>query len=120
MRARGSGDGRGPNSKAGLFGIEMSGYSPTYGFSWRECIQPDGETLYETPDGVMQRPVDPFPGRGRPALRMRTTGMRTPACYLTGRQTAKGLRFEGEFNSLFITTKVVKGVKTCNPDDLIG
>src|SRR6185295_11182277 len=41
-------------TKAALLGIDMRGYSPTYGFSWRECIQPNGETLYETPDAVLK------------------------------------------------------------------
>ena len=29
-------------------------------------------------------------------------------------------RFEGEFDSLFITTKVVTGIKTCKPQELVG
>ena len=32
----------------------------------------------------------------------------------------EGFRFEGEFDSLFITTKVVTGIKTCKPQDLVG
>ena len=108
----------GAKLREALFGIEMSGYSPTFGFSWRECIQPNGETMYYTPGGVMHGRLT-ISGTGQACFAYEDDGYRTPACYIT-KQTEKGLRFEGEFDSVFITTKVVKGVKTCSPDDLIG
>lgn len=104
--------------KAALFGIEMTGYSPTAGFSWRECIQPNGETMYYTPSGVMKGRLT-ISLKGEACFAYEDDGFATPSCYIT-KQTEKGLRFEGEFDSLFITTKIVKGVKTCSPDDLIG
>lgn len=108
----------GAQLRAALFGIEMKGYSPTFGFSWRECIQPDGQTLYYTPEGVMHGRLTISRG-GQACFAYEDDGYRTPACYTT-KQTEKGLRFEGEADSLFITTSIVKGVKTCSPDDLIG
>ncbi len=108
----------GAQLKASLFGIEMTGYSPTFGFSWRECIEPGGETLYETPDGLMKGRLTISP-KGEACFAYEDDGYATPACYRT-RQTDKGFRFEGEFDSLFITTKVVTGIKTCKPQDLVG
>ncbi len=108
----------GAQLKASLFGIEMTGYSPTFGFSWRECIAPSGETLYETPDGVMKGRLTISP-KDEACFAYEDDGYATPACYRT-RQTDKGFRFEGEFDSLFITTKVVTGIKTCKPQDLVG
>lgn len=103
--------------KAGLFGIEMRGYSPTYGFAWRECIQPDGQTLYETPDGVLNGRLTI--SNGQACFAYEDDGFAAPACYLT-RKIASGFRFEGDFDSLFITTKVVTGIRTCKPSDLVG
>jgi hypothetical protein len=104
--------------KAGLFGIEMRGYSPTYKFYWRECIQPNGETLYETPDGVINGRLTISP-KGEACFAYEDDGYATPACYLT-RKIDSGFRFEGDFDSLFITTKVVTGIRTCKPSDLVG
>ncbi len=108
----------GTKLREALFGIEMSGYSPTFGFSWRECIQPNGDTMYYTPGGVMHGKLT-ISGTGQACFAYEDDGYRTPSCYTT-KQTEKGLRFEGEFDSVFITTKIVKGVTTCSPDDLIG
>jgi hypothetical protein len=108
----------GPQIRASMFGIEMTGYSPTFGFAWRECIQPDGETLYETPEGLMKGRLT-VSAKGEACFAYEDDGYTTPACYRM-RQTDKGFRFEGEFDSLFITTKVVTGIKTCKPQDLVG
>jgi len=108
----------GAQIKASLFGIEMTGYSPTFRFSWKECIQPDGETLYETPDGLMKGRLTVTP-EGQACFAYEDDGYATPSCYRM-RQIDKGFRFEGEFDSLFITTKVVTGIKTCKPQDLVG
>lgn len=108
----------GAQLKSALFGIEMSGYSPTSNFSWRECIQPDGKTLYETPDGVVNGKLT-ISAKGEACFSYEDDGYRTQACYLT-RKTDKGFRFEGDFDSLFIATKVVTGIRSCKPQDLIG
>lgn len=105
----------GTDLKAALFGIEMTGYSPTFGFSWRECIEPGGVTLYETPDGVMKGRLTISP-KGEACFAYEDDGFATSACYRT-RQTNTGFRFEGDFDSVFITTKVVKGIKSCKPSE---
>ncbi|MEQ1609992.1 MAG: hypothetical protein ABL956_13630 [Hyphomonadaceae bacterium] len=104
--------------RAALFGIEMTGYSPTFGFAWRECIEPGGQTLYETPDGLMKGKLTISP-KGAACFAYEDDGFATPACYRT-RRTNAGFRFEGDFDSVFITTKVVKGIKSCRPSELVG
>lgn len=108
----------GAQLKTSLFGIEMTGFSPSYGFSWRECIEPGGDTLYETPSGVVKGRLT-ISAKDEACFAYEDDGYATPACYRT-RQTDKGFRFEGEFDSLFITTKVVTGIRTCKPQDLVG
>jgi hypothetical protein len=104
--------------KSALFGIEMSGFSPTYGFAWRECIQPDGQTLYETPEGAMKGRLT-ISLKGLACFAYEDDGYSTPACYTTLRTTA-GFRFEGEVEGVFVAKQVVTGVKSCKPQELIG
>jgi len=107
-------------TKAALLGIDMRGYSPTYGFSWRECIQPNGETLYETPDAVLKGRLTIAPG-GQACFAYEDDQYSSMACF-AAYKTDGGVRFETEGPSpvVFVTTKIVTGVKSCEPHDLIG
>ena len=102
---------------AALMGIDMQGYSPTYRMSWRECIEPDGETLYETPAGVVkgQLVISPL---GEACFSYEDSGYAAVSCFAAYR-SGDGLRFEG-FDTLFVTTRVIRNVKTCNPQELVG
>lgn len=102
---------------AALMGIDMQGYSPTYRMSWRECIEPDGETLYETPAGVVKGRLVISP-RGEACFSYEDSGYAAVSCFATYR-SGDGLRFEG-FDTLFVTTKIIRNVKTCDPQDLVG
>lgn len=108
----------GADLKGSLFGIEMTGFSPSYGFSWRECIEPGGATLYETPEGVINGRLSISP-KGEACFAYEDDGYKTPACYQT-RKTDKGFRFDGDFDSVFVTTKVVTGIRSCKKQDLVG
>ena len=105
-------------SKAALFGIDMRGYSPTGKFTWRECIQPNGETLYERPDRVMKGRLLVAP-TGEACFSYEDDEYSTVSCFATFK-THDGLIFQGADDYLFITTKVVTGVKSCKPNQLIG
>jgi hypothetical protein len=105
-------------TKAALYGIEMQGYSPTFGMSWKECIQPNGETLYTTPDGIMNGRLLVSP-RGEACFSYEDDDYATISCFTTTKNGPDGLRFEG-FGAIFVTTKITKGVKVCKPYDLIG
>lgn len=108
----------GEQLKASLFGIEMTGFSPSYNFSWRECIEPGGETLYETPSGILKGRLT-ISSKGQACFAYEDDGYATPACYQT-RKTDKGFRFDGDFDSVFVTTKVVTGIQSCKKQDLVG
>ena len=97
--------------EAALFGIDMQGYSPTLNMSWRECIEPGGVTLYETPDRTMKGRLVISPD-GLACFSYADDEYSTVSCYVTYR-SGDGLRFEGDYGSLFVTTKVITGVKSC-------
>lgn len=103
--------------EAALFGIDMQGYSPSSAISWRECIEPGGATLYETPGRIVKGRLVVSPD-GLACFSYEDDDYSTVSCFVTY-QSKSGLRFEGDFGSLFVTTKVVTGVKTCERQ-LIG
>ena len=111
--------------KKALLGSDLHGFSPSENFSWRECIQPDGETLYETPREVVKGRVFINP-EGLACFAYEDTDYSVASCYWTYRQ-GKGLRWEsdvktitGEPQSVFVTTKVITGIKSCKPESLIS
>jgi len=105
-------------TEAAILGIDMQGFSPSERFSWRECIQPNGETLYETPAGVLKGKVLVSP-EGEACFSYEDSDYAAVNCFTTFK-SGDGLRFEGPGGSLFLTTKVIRNVKTCKPQDLVG
>lgn len=102
-----------------LFGIDMEGYSPSYGFNWRECIEPNGDTLYETPNGQQKGKLRVDPG-GYACFAYEDDGFGEWTCFQVKRGS-KSLTFHGPFRDVFITTRLITGVKSCTPrDDLVG
>jgi hypothetical protein len=105
--------------RTALFGIEMEGYSPTSNMSWRECVDPQGETFYEIPGSALNGRLMISP-EGKACFSYEDDDYSTVGCYVVKRSD-KGLRFEGDYlNSVFITTRVTTGIKSCKPSDLIG
>lgn len=105
----------------GLLGVDMMGFSPTFRISWRECITPEGETLYETPFGVQQGRMIVSPD-GQACFSYADTDYQGISCYRVVRN-GKGFIFSHDDDPLggdsgtFVTTRVTTGVKTCEPDD---
>src|SRR5262245_5599265 len=111
--------------KKALLGMDMHGFSPSENLSWRECIQPDGETLYETPNEVVKGRLFINP-EGLACFAYEDTGYNVASCYWTYRQ-GKGLRWEsdtktlgGEPQSVFVITKMITGIKSCKPESLVS
>jgi hypothetical protein len=111
--------------KNALLGVDLQGFSPTYQMSWRECIDPAGETLYETPDEVLKGRLFINP-EGLACFAYEDTDYSRASCFSVYRQ-GKGIRFEsdvktvtGEPDSIFVTTKLVTGVKSCKPASLVS
>jgi hypothetical protein len=103
----------------GLLGVDMTGFSPTFRISWRECITPQGETLYETPFGVQQGRLVVTPD-GRACFSYADTDYTALSCYRVVRN-GKGFIFNHDDDPMgggtFVTTRVVTGVTSCEPDD---
>lgn len=116
------------DAKAALFGIDMQGYvqetdadgaETGRGMSWRECIDPKGETLYETPAGVEHGRLR-IDDEGQACFAYEHSGFTDWNCFSAAR-APRGFRFVGSFGDVFVTTLVRKGVKSCKPrSDLIG
>lgn len=104
--------------KKELFGVRMEGVDKTAGITWRECIEPDGDTLFETGFGALRGKLTIRPG-GQACFAYEDDGFAVPSCFVIRRDKG-GFRFEDGLGALFITTKVVTGVRTCEKQDLIG
>lgn len=102
---------------AALLGIDMDGYSPSAGMTWRECIDPQGTTLYETPFGV-QNGVLEVNDWGEACFAYDDDDYATWQCFRV-KLTGSGLVFENDFGDVFVTTSLMRGVRTCRPE-LIG
>lgn len=116
------------DAKVALFGIDMQGYvqetdaaakTTGRGMSWRECIDPKGETLYETP-GRTEHGRLRIDDEGQACFAYEGTDYSDWSCFSAAR-APKGFRFVGSFGDVFVTTLVRTGVKSCKPrSDLIG
>ncbi len=104
--------------KTALFGIRMEGVGDGTDFHWRECIDPKGRTLYQTPSGDIQGRLTITP-KGEACFAYEDDNFTSKSCFVM-RRTAKGFHFEGEYGANFTTTKVEGGVRTCEKQDLIG
>ncbi|MDZ4762363.1 MAG: hypothetical protein SGJ21_14965 [Alphaproteobacteria bacterium] len=105
--------------KEAIFGVDMQGHSPSFAMDWRECIEPGGATLYQTPAGV-ERGKAWVTVQGFACFSYEDTGFATASCYRVSRK-GDALTFTGEGGVVFIATEVRRGVKTCKPaEDLIS
>lgn len=104
--------------KTALFGIRMEGVADGTDFRWRECIDPKGETLYETGEGDMHGRLT-ITSAGQACFAYEDDGYASQSCFVM-RRTPKGFHFEGEYGANFTTTTVEGGVRTCQKQDLIG
>lgn len=106
--------------KSSLFGIRMTGYANApVKWTWDECIEPGGNTRYVTQNGELQGRLTISP-KGLACFAYADDGFRTPECFVT-RRSKDGFVFSSEFGGPdFIVTKVVRGIRTCEKQDLIG
>ncbi|MEZ5938317.1 MAG: hypothetical protein R3C52_08860 [Hyphomonadaceae bacterium] len=113
-------------ARAGLFGVDMHGLSPTFGMEWRECIDPAGNTVYETP-GLTQKGKLRVTVGGLACFSYDDDDFTSESCF-TVKRTSGGFIFNGargfdsdDTGSVFVTTSVRPGIKRCPAgDDLIG
>ncbi|MGE0740876.1 MAG: hypothetical protein AB7O98_05995 [Hyphomonadaceae bacterium] len=95
-----------------LFGVELIGVHERDGDSWRECIDPNGRTLYEA-FGRSERGRLAVTADGRACFTY--DGDSYTSCFVVQREGA-GYRFED-----FVTRSVRRGVTNCaRGEDLIS
>ena len=104
-------------AKKALFGVDLEGYSPTEGIEWRECIQPDGQTLYEIPKRVLKGKLR-ISKEGQACFSYDDTNYEVEGCFWV-EKTQTGFQFVSS-GSLFVTTVIVTGVKSCKPEALVS
>jgi hypothetical protein len=104
-------------ARAALLGIDMDGYSPTAKMTWRECIDPEGVTLYETPFGV-QNGILEVNEYGEACFAYDDDDYSTWGCFRV-RLTETGIVFDSGYGDVFVTTSLMRGVRTCRAE-LIG
>jgi hypothetical protein len=102
-------------AKVAMFGIDMRGYTPSFGFNWRECISPKGETLYQVGEDV-QRGRLRISQEGFACFAYSETNYTSESCFAIRKQ-GDGFVFEGDGGTVFITTRVDRGVRACEPED---
>lgn len=106
--------------KSSLFGIHLYGITTDVGMKWDECIEPSGKTLYTTPGGEMQGRLTISPN-GLACFAYEDTDFKAPQCFVVRRLTRGGFSLVSEYGGeVFVTTKVVRGIRTCEKPDLIG
>jgi hypothetical protein len=101
--------------KAELFGVELSGYEIASKTPWRECIAPDGTTLYTFAGEVTV-------GRLTISQTAQACFSYAPtfpgsACFSVSRE-AGGYRFAGGVEGTFVATRVRRGVTACRSEDV--
>ena len=91
------------------------GSASEYPCKW---INQNPDSGCKTPAGVVKGQLT-ISANGQACFAYEDDGYASPACYQT-RKTDKGFRFDGEFDSVFVSTKVVTGIQSCKKQDLIG
>lgn len=104
--------------KTSLFGVHLFGTTTEFGMKWDECIEPGGDTLYVTPGGEMHGRLSI--SRDLACFAYEDTDFKAPQCFVV-RRTKDGFSLVSEYGGeVFVTTKVVRGIRTCEKPDLIG
>ncbi|MBI1339192.1 hypothetical protein GC169_03120 [bacterium] len=102
-----------------LFGVDMSGFtssfSPEGPVAWRECIEPEGATLYDFA-GEVRRGRLTVSDEGGACFAYEDTAFESESCYRVSRVGTAGYVFWG--GGVFHATKVVRGVRRCEGADV--
>lgn len=105
--------------QSSLFGVHLYGTTSDFDMKWDECIEPGGDTLYTTPGGAEKGRLTISP-KGLACFAYEGTGFQAPQCFVV-RRNKDGFSLVSEFGGeAFVTTKVVRGIRTCDKQDLIG
>jgi hypothetical protein len=101
-------------ARSELFGVELSGIVEGEATSWRECIEPDGDTLYEI-DGTLDRGRLTISDNGDACFSYASSNFTRVTCWSIERVGRNDYRFSYPGSSVFVTRVVERGVRQCAP-----
>lgn len=108
-------------ARSELFGVELSGIVEGEDSSWRECIEPDGRTIYEI-DGTVDRGRLTISDDGQACFSYASSNFTRVTCWSVERVDRNNYRFTFPGSSVFETRVVERQVRHCAPrrGDLVG
>ncbi len=100
-------------ARSALFGMEMSGTYEGDGTPFRECVDPQGHTVYYTEGGVDYGRLTITP-EGRACFAYQSTNFQYQSCF-AARRDGDGFRFQAApGDPEFHASHVRRGVRTCS------
>lgn len=101
-------------ARSELFGVELSGIVEGDGSVWRECIEPDGDTIYEI-DGTLDRGRLTIADDGQACFSYASSNFARVTCWTVERAGRNNYRFTFPGSSVFETRVVERNVRRCAP-----
>lgn len=101
-------------ARSELFGVELSGIIEGEDSRWRECIEPDGDTLYEI-DGTVDRGRLTISDDGQACFSYASSNYTRVTCWSVERVGRNNYRFTFPGSSVFETRVVERNVRRCTP-----
>jgi hypothetical protein len=97
-----------------LFGVELAGIIEGSDSGWRECIEPDGDTVYEI-DGSVDRGRLTVSDDGQACFSYVSSNFTRVSCWNVERAGEDNYRFTFPGSSVFVTQVVERDVRRCAP-----
>lgn len=101
-------------ARSELFGVELSGIVEGEDSTWRECIEPDGDTIYEI-DGAVDRGRLTIADDGQACFGYVSSNFTRVTCWSVERVGRNNYRFTFPGSSVFETRVVERNVRRCTP-----
>jgi len=105
-----------------FFGVEMSGVmlGETKEVPWRECVDPQGRTVYTFAGAVDQGKLR-VREDGALCFSYKSSGFADEGCFAAYREAKGQFRFVGlDGESVFVTRRIRPGVKACPVGDMVS
>jgi len=101
-------------ARSELFGVELSGIVEDDDAAWRECIEPDGDTIYEI-DGTVDHGRLTISDDGQACFSYVSSNFTRGTCWSVERAGRNNYRFRYPGSSVFVTRVVERNVRRCTP-----
>lgn len=101
-------------ARSELFGVELTGIVEDDNTAWRECIEPDGDTIYEI-DRSLDRGRLTIADDGQACFSYASSNFTQASCWNVERAGRNNYRFTSPGSSVFVTRVVERNVRRCEP-----